>query len=122
MLIENIFQITELEHRKHTIQASLRINRNCNIFLGHFPGQPVLPGACMLQIIGEVLQRALKISFRLKKADFIKFLKIINPEDQEYFQMTLKYQLTGENDADVSATMTSQNDIFLKFKGLYIAK
>lgn len=121
MLQDAILKIKELEHREQTIQATLEINKNSKIFIGHFPDQSVLPGVCMLQIVKEVLQSTLNPSFRLKRADYIKFIRLINPEVQNSLQLTLKYKLTDVNNADVTVNITAQNDICFKFKGSFIA-
>ncbi len=62
-----LFKISKLEHSDGIISAMLDINKDCDIFKGHFPGHPVVPGACMLQIVKDVLEEALKVSVRLKK-------------------------------------------------------
>lgn len=120
MLQNAILKIKELEHREQTIQATLEINKNSKIFIGHFPDQSVLPGACMLQIVKEVLQITLNPSFRLKRADYIKFISLINPEVQNSLQLILKYKLTEEKNADVTVNIIAQNEICFKFKGSFI--
>jgi 3-hydroxyacyl-[acyl-carrier-protein] dehydratase len=42
-----------------SLEASFLLNPKHAIFAGHFPGQPVVPGVCMLQIIKEGLEQAL---------------------------------------------------------------
>jgi 3-hydroxymyristoyl/3-hydroxydecanoyl-(acyl carrier protein) dehydratase len=60
MQVENeaLFNISKLEHQVGSISAVLDINRDCEIFKGHFPGQPIAPGACMLQIVKDILEKA----------------------------------------------------------------
>lgn len=122
MLKDAILKIIELDHRENTILATIVINKNSEIFIGHFPGQPVLPGACMLQIIKEVLQSTLNISFRLKRADHIKFLSLINPGVHNSLQLMITYKSADDNNVDVTANLIAQNDICFKFKGSFIAR
>jgi 3-hydroxyacyl-[acyl-carrier-protein] dehydratase len=121
MLKDALLKVTLLNHQENAIQATLKINKNSDIFIGHFPGQPVLPGACMLQIIKEVLQSTLNISFRLKRADQIKFLTLIDPRIHSILQLTLTYKLADDKNVDVIANLIAENDICFKFKGSFIA-
>jgi len=115
-----ILKIGVLEHKGNTIIANLEINKNSEIFIGHFASHPVLPGACMLQMVKEVLQFALSLSFRLKRAEHIKFLSLIDPRVHHNLELRLTYQSVGENIVDVIADFRIQNDICFKFKGSFI--
>lgn len=121
MLKDALYKITSLDHQDNTIKATLEINSDNEIFIGHFPSQPVLPGACMLQIVKEVLESTLNKSFRLKKADHIKFLKLIDPGVNNILQLTLSYRSVDNNNLDVTANLIAENDICFKFRGAFIA-
>ena len=51
----DLFSIEKVTHEDGAIKATLGINSDSEILKGHFPGHPVVPGACMLQITKEVL-------------------------------------------------------------------
>ncbi len=121
MLTDSLFKIRLSNHREGSIEATLELNKNNEIFFGHFPGQPVLPGACMLQMIKEVLESSLNISTRLKKADQIKFPFLIDPEINNILQLTIAYQSEDEKNVHVTANLIAKNDICFKFKGTFIA-
>jgi len=121
MLKDALFKIILLDRQDNIIKATLEINKDNEIFIGHFPGQPVLPGACMLQIVKEVLESTLNIPFRLKKADHIKFLILIDPRSNNILQLTLSYSSTDNNNVYVIANLIAQKDICFKFRGSFIA-
>jgi 3-hydroxyacyl-[acyl-carrier-protein] dehydratase len=60
------------EKRKNMIKV--RLNPNHEIFAGHFPNNPVLPGVCVLQIVKEILQRSV-----ISKIGYIRYYHPINP-------------------------------------------
>jgi len=122
MLNEALFNIILLDHQENTIKATLEINKNSEIFNGHFPGQPVLPGACMLQIIKEVLESTLNIHFRLKKAEQMKFLTLVDPQINNILLLKLSYKSEGNENVDVTANLIAQKNICFKFKGTFIAR
>ena len=121
MLKDALFKITLSDHQECIIKATLELNKNNEIFIGHFPGQPIFPGACMLQIVKEVLESTFNIPFRLKKADHIKFLTLIDPGIHNILQLTLSYSSTDNNNVYVIANLIAQKDICFKFRGSFIA-
>ena len=48
--------------------VSITINSGHQIFEGHFPGQPVTPGVCMMQIIKELGEKWSNKKLMLKTA------------------------------------------------------
>lgn len=59
--------------------ANISLNKNHNIFKGHFPGNPVTPGVCMMQIVKELTEEFTGKKLFLKSASNVKFMAIINP-------------------------------------------
>ena len=53
MLLNDFFIIDDWQPGNGLARAILRINWGHPIFEGHFPGRPVVPGACLLQIVKE---------------------------------------------------------------------
>ena len=117
MLKEPIFKIVSITHEDNTVNAVLEIDQLNEIFNGHFPDQPVVPGACMLQMVKEVLADALKVSLRLVKADNIKFLSLIPPSAQS-LQLNINYLLT-DSDIKVNSTLSSGEYTCMKLQGMF---
>lgn len=121
MLRDTLFKIIESDHSAGVINATLDLNKNSEIFTGHFPGHPVLPGACMLQIVKEILESTINTPLRLKKADQIKFPGIIAPGINSMLQLTITYKPTDNNKINVTANITVNKGICFKFQGNFIA-
>ena len=121
MQVENdpLFKISKLEQQDGTISATIDINKDCEIFKGHFPGQPVVPGACMLQIVMDVLEKALGSAFRLKKADHLKFIVMIEPGNTQTVVLDIAYKFIEEDDINVTAKLVNNDMICFKFKGRF---
>jgi len=49
------------------------------IFLGHFPGNPIVPGVTTMELMMDLLQQALAKKLELRSAHTIKFLQLITP-------------------------------------------
>ena len=131
-------------------RAVLVLNATHPIFTGHFPGQPVVPGACQLQMVEELLSHALGSEYRLVKADQLKFLTPIDPRVFPRIEASLQYVATraeippgggqtapaheartssgpvaGSQTApaewQVAATLSAGDTVFLKFTGTFRA-
>jgi len=120
MLIGNLYKIISKNEKKGAIDVILEIDKHHSIFEGHFPGQPVLPGAVMLQMIKEVLESLLNYAIRLKKADQIKFLGLIDPQINNVLKLSLSYNVDDSGLLNVIASLIFQNNTSLKFKGVFI--
>jgi 3-hydroxyacyl-[acyl-carrier-protein] dehydratase len=59
--------------------ANISLNKDHDIFKGHFPGNPVTPGVCMMQIVKELTEEFTDSKLFLKTASNVKFMAIINP-------------------------------------------
>lgn len=122
MLKDTLFKIILSNHQNGVINATLELNKKNEIFTGHFPDAPVLPGACILQMVKEVLESTLNMPLILKKADQIKFLGIIDPRISNILQVTITYRSADENNFSVTASFTAQKEICFKFRGTFIAQ
>jgi 3-hydroxyacyl-[acyl-carrier-protein] dehydratase len=119
-LVNNdLFSIDKITHEDGAISATLNIDAENAIFRGHFPGQPVVPGACMLQIVKEVLELALKHPIRLKKADQLKFMIMIDPANIPSVQLEIVYKLLDENTISATAKLLNGGVTCFKFQGTF---
>jgi 3-hydroxyacyl-[acyl-carrier-protein] dehydratase len=120
MLLEtDFFTISNLTDSGADANAELIINADHKIFDGHFPGQPVVPGVCMMQMLKEVLEQVTGKKTNLVKAHEMKFLAILNPTQNNIISATLKYTET-ENSIAVSATFFKEELVHFKFKGQFV--
>ena len=79
ILKDNFYTIREIRYEADEINATIELNPAHKIFKGHFPGLPIVPGVCMVQIQKELIEIVSIKKILLKKATSIKFLSIINP-------------------------------------------
>ena len=120
MLNDKLFKITFSDHHEFTIHATLELDKNNQIFTGHFPGHPVLPGVFMLQMIKEVLGKTLTKYLMLTKADQMKFLRLIDPGVDNPLQVTITYTPGEYNQIKVTASIIALKEICFKFKGTFL--
>ena len=108
----------DLSHLGQVITANIDLDAGHEIFKGHYPGQPVLPGACMLQILKEILEAALGFPIVLSSAPQIKFLNMVDPNRANNLTVDINYKLINDN-LVVKASVTSEKTITFKFSGSF---
>ena len=119
MLVNDFFTISKLEKEGFEIKAELVIHANHKIFEGHFPGHPVVPGVCMMQMVKEIMEQVFKKKTNLVSAVDMKFLNIINPEENTDIQAALKYKIEENRNMTVWASLFKDDRIYFKFKGVF---
>jgi 3-hydroxyacyl-[acyl-carrier-protein] dehydratase len=105
----------ELAGKKFTVRIEL--NSGHPIFRGHFPGNPVLPGVCTVQIIKELLENLFKRNLNLRKAGTIKYLSFINPEMNRVVCFDLQVKEGEEGQLISSVSVFHEATVFCSFRG-----
>ena len=86
-LKNNLYKIISKEEVNSIFNYTVELNPSCVIYQAHFPGEPITPGVCIVQIGKEVIEDLLleqsSVSRRLEiiKAKNIKFLSVISPNE-----------------------------------------
>jgi 3-hydroxyacyl-[acyl-carrier-protein] dehydratase len=115
LLLHELYTIRSLTATEDFIQTSVALQPNHPIFHGHFPGQPVLPGVCMMEMIVEITGEHFKKKFRIKGGPLVKFLRMIDPEKTPIVNLEIKCH-SVESALAVQGRIYVDMDIFMKFQ------
>jgi 3-hydroxyacyl-[acyl-carrier-protein] dehydratase len=115
LLLNDLYIIESQMNEDNRLLATLKLNSEHSIFKGHFPGHPVLPGVCMMEMIGEILGEFFRQPFRISHIPIIKFLRMIDPNKDPVVSLELKYQQESQN-ISTSGRIFSGSEIFMKFQ------
>lgn len=120
MLLKDFYIINSLENiDSQRYVAKIKLNKEHEVFSGHFPGNPVTPGVCMMQIIKELTQEALNAQLTMKSASNIKFMALINPEVNPELKLELDITLADDNTIKVKNTSYFDDTVVLKLSCIY---
>lgn len=128
MLLNSFFTIRSVEKREEQNASGMLIKHYHMeakldpvhpIFKGHFPGNPVVPGVCQVQMITESLKSVTGQEIFLKEADNIKFLSMINPVETTTLFIDLAIKQLPDRLLSVQATLSGKDQVFFKFKGIF---
>ncbi|MET7000848.1 3-hydroxyacyl-ACP dehydratase [Chitinophaga defluvii] len=118
MLAGSFYKIVQEQSTAGNRTVTIELNAAHAIFGGHFPGQPVVPGVCMMQIIQELLEGSLGKKVLLQKASNMKFLNMIDPVQQPLADVVLQYAEEGDQ-IKVTTAIKRDDKVFLKFQGIF---
>ncbi len=95
MLLQDFYTIDQLAvSDEGKLEAHVTLNTNHEIYNGHFPGQPILPGVCLIEMVRGIVSGHLQQSLFFQGADQIKFMNIVDPQltDHLTFKLSLEEQ------------------------------
>jgi len=119
MLLENFYEIKRIEESEGKIIAEITLNSKHDIYNGHFPGNPVVPGVCLITITKELLEEVLGQTLQLSEAGNIKFLGVINPELQKQLNIELDILENENGSLKAKSQITANGQICFKATGLF---
>ena len=68
MLVNSFYSVEKTESFENTCRIGVVLNSSHEIYKAHFPGNPITPGVCLLQIALELLN--VKFERNLSKSCF----------------------------------------------------
>ena len=100
------------------------LNPDHLIYKAHFPGQPVTPGVCILQMIQELLSVEMDNNLYIKSIKNVKFISMISPLTDSRVSVLFGSVSEEEGGIKVQGMVTRPDnmaDVFLKFS-LFLVK
>ena len=98
LLQDNLFTIVSQHQDEESFVFQVRLHPEWPIYKAHFPGHPITPGVCIVQMVQELLQVRLHRELSLCQAKNIKYLSIVSPE--EIVELTITFSKIEEQPDD----------------------
>lgn len=94
------------------------LNPDHLIYKAHFPGQPVTPGVCILQMLQELLSIQIDKQLYIKNIKNAKFISMMSPVTDNRISVLFSSVTPDEGGIKaqgVVARRDNMNELFLKF-------
>lgn len=118
MLIKGLYTVQGIEKTENGISARIHLDKDHEIFKGHFPGNPVMPGVCMIQIIKELTEEATGKDLFLSVSSNIKFMAIINPEINPNLELSIDI-VENDDEVKVKNSTSFEDTVALKLNATF---
>ncbi len=118
---DNFYKITGMDiiDDPNNVNLLIKFNPEHNVFRGHFPDQPVVPGVCLIEIITDCLSGLSRMPCMLVESDYIKFLKPIIPNTTDTYTLNIALHKLSVDEVSVEAIINIYSTKYLKFKGIF---
>jgi len=114
MLTNKLFIIKEKTTAESNAVYCLSLNASHPIFQAHFSGNPVMPGACIVQMIKELSVDYLNKTLTICEIRNTKFLSVINPLENQEITVKATFTAQDANLITVSAVISDKETVFSK--------
>lgn len=116
-MIRNLYSISaESVLNKQTGTFEAKLNSSSEIFRGHFPGHPVLPGVCTIDIVKNCVSIMCGYNVIFTGIYLCKFTGMVDPQIEDVLKVDIEI-IKGES-VGVNAIVSASQRIVLKLKGV----
>ena len=113
-LLDSLYTVISEYPADNGHEFDIRLNPDHFIYQAHFPGEPITPGVCIMQIAVELFEVALKSPLALNCVKNIKFLRIISPAEVTEIRYSLQKITREEGLLKVQVTVSSGSETYAK--------
>jgi 3-hydroxyacyl-[acyl-carrier-protein] dehydratase len=118
MLFRDFYTIEHTNFNDSGGEFRIALNPNHVIFSGHFPGQPVLPGVCTMQIMKECTQQIVDTKLQYANISQCKFLRYVDPVQCNEITLNISIVEKEEGAFQLIANGTNGDSPFIKMKAV----
>lgn len=116
MLIKDFYKIINLTSTDSGLEATISLNPNHEVYKGHFPDQPIVPGVIQLQIINELMEKHIDKELFMGSIQRVKYIVPIIPANTPQLDFTFTNNSTGENKIKSTVLIGYRDRVFTKVK------
>ncbi len=94
----------------------VRLKSNCDVYQGHFPGQPICPGVYNIQLVRECAERLTRRSLRIHSIQRCRLIALLTPIPDRELIVCIQLAPLDEGYA-CQATISDVQQTYVEFKG-----
>ena len=112
--LDNLFLIQSITDTDDGFEALVRCNPEHPVYQAHFPGNPITPGACLLQTAGALMQQKMGRPLFLKASKNIKYLSILIPVEGKEVKFGFSHVAEGETECKAQVVIADESTVYTK--------
>lgn len=116
MLVPDYYSIKEQYKEADSFVFCVALNPACQVYEGHFPGSPVSPGVCNIQMIKECIELATGKELFMNYIQQCRLTTLITP--QTHPELNIRIQILSETaeQVKVRALIESNDETHMDLK------
>ena len=112
--LDNLFITQSITDTEDGFEALVRCNPEHPVYQAHFPGNPITPGACLLQTAGALMQQKMGRPLFLKSSKNIKYLSILIPAEGKEIKFSFSHVSEGEAECKAQVVIADESTVYTK--------
>lgn len=116
--MSKLYSFHNLQTTAGNFSAEVRFDPSHPVFAGHFPGQPVVPGVFLVEILAAAISEIAGQKLVVQEAANLKFLQVINPKVNGVVVLDGSIVVDENGNYRVDATIRLGEVLFAKMKGV----
>lgn len=112
MLIENYYTILDTREEEGKTIFEIELQKECEVYKGHFPGEPISPGVCNITMLKECAEIVAHKALRIKYIQQCRMTKLITPETFPTLEVRVSL-----DDEKLHGSIGKEGAVFLELKG-----
>lgn len=114
-MIKDYYTINEIVQKEGVTLFHISLCPDCIVYEGHFPGEPVSPGVCNIQMIKECAEQVAGKSLLLNNLQQCRLTTLMTPV--QHPQVEVSIHLEEKGDAyKLKATLGKGEEVYLDLK------
>ena len=114
-MMKEMFTIQSYDTKEENLFGhTLRFDETHAVFASHFPGNPIVPGAVLVDVMRAVATDILGVEAQVVTVKNAKFITVIVPKNDLLLKITTRYTLAGE-DYLFKSVIADEEKIYAKF-------
>lgn len=115
MLIKDYYTINNISQDSGKTIFQISLNPDCKVYEGHFPGEPVSPGVCNIQMIKECAEQVSGKTLFLNNLQQCRLTTLVTPLAHPQVEVVVNLEEKGDI-YKLKATLGKGEDIYLDLK------
>lgn len=118
MLIKNFYNILSKNNSAEgEYLYTIAMDPSCEVYKGHFPGKPVAPGVCNVQMIKECAEDALQATCLLSSIGQCRFSALVTPATTPELDLKITFKPTEGDTIKFNATLFKGETVYIDMRG-----
>lgn len=104
-LKNNLYTIVgkQVDESRSSARYELELIPSSVIYQAHFPGEPITPGVCIVQMGKELVEDVLQKHFDIRQVKNVKFLSVLSPRESTAVSFAIQKMAISEEGKEVKA-------------------
>lgn len=111
------YTILGIEHQEDAAIFQVGLWPDCDIYRGHFPGNPVCPGVCNMQMIKECAENLTGKRLHASKVKQCRLTALVTPTECPMLNVKIAIQSDDETHYVVKASIYDEQRTYMDYKG-----